>query len=307
MWVSIKTDSGIKCTLGTIYRHPKANLTKFNDRLYTVLQQIDNDKSIDMCYVAGDFNVNLINFDIHNPTETFLNNFISNSFLPCIHLPTRVTYKSSTLIDNIFMLQRKPKKAQNLTSGLFYSDISDHLPCFAILEYPSKIPPKPRPKIRVYNDASVQNFNRDLQGVDWSPIYNDENPSTSFQTFLDIYKKLFDEHFPLQTQSRKKSKQNPWMNKELNKMRKTRDKNKIKVIKGLLDEKEYKEHKNKTRKMMRKAQEEYYKDLFDEKQNGTKQMWKHLGVLLNPKRSKGPQMIKRLLSDGAKITETTCS
>ena len=90
------------------------------------------------------------------------------------------------------MLQRKPKKAQNLTSGLFYSDISDHLPCFAILEYPSKIPPKPRPKIRVYNDASIQNFNRDLQGVDWSPIYDgDANPSTSFKTFLDIYKKLF--------------------------------------------------------------------------------------------------------------------
>ena len=34
-----------------------------------------------------------------------------------------------------------------------------------------------------------------------------------------------------------------------------------------------------------------------------KQMWTHLGVMLNPKRSKGPQMIKRLLSDGANITE----
>ena len=77
----------------------------------------------------------------------------------------------------------------------------------------------------------------------------------------------------------------------------------IKVIQGLLNEKEYKEHKNKTRKMMRKAQEEYYKDLFDEKQNGMKQMWKHLGVMLNPKRSKGPHMIKRLLSDGTNITE----
>ena len=31
-----------------------------------------------------------------------------------------------------------------------------------------------------------------------------------------------------------------------------------------------------------------HKALFDEKQNGMKQMWKHLGVLLNPKRCKGP-------------------
>ena len=56
---------------------------------------------------------------------------------------------------------------------------------------------------------------------------------------------------------------------------------------------------------MRKAQEEYYKDLFDEKQNGMKQMWKHLGSMLNPKRCKGPQMIKRLFSDGENITENS--
>ena len=305
LWVSTETDNGIKSTLGIIYRHPKANLTKFNDKLYSVLQKIDSDKAIDMCYVVGDFNVNLINHDIHHPTEIFLNNFISNSFLPCIHLPTRVTYKSSTLIDNIFILQKKTKKVQNLTTGIFYSDISDHLPCFAILEYPSKIPKQPRPKVRVYNKASTQNFIQDLQNVDWRPIYDDVNPSSSFKTFLDIYKNLYDKNFPLQTQSRKKSKQNPWMTKELNNMRKTRDRNKIKVTQGILDEKEYKKHKNKTRQMMRKAQEEYYKDLFDEKQNGMKQMWKHLGSMLNPKRCKGPQMIKRLFSDGENITENS--
>ena len=55
--------------------------------------------------------------------------------------------------------------------------------------------------------------------------------------------------------------------------------------------------------MTRKAQEEYYKDLFDEKQNGMKQMWKHLRVMLNPKCCKGPQMIKQLLFDGPNITE----
>ena len=53
-----------------------------------------------------------------------------------------------------------------------------------------------------------------------------------------------------------------------------------------------------------KDQEEYYKDLLDEKQNGMKHMWKHLGVMLDPKRCKGPQMIKRLLSDGANINKT---
>ena len=146
--------SRLQCTIGIIYRHPKSNLTKFNDRLYSVLEKINSDKSIQTCFIAGDFNANLLNSDNHNPTETFLNNFISNGFLPCIQLPTRITYNSATLIDNIFLLQKKPKKDQHLTTGSFYSYITDHLPCFVLLEYPSKIPKKHRPKIRVYNEAS---------------------------------------------------------------------------------------------------------------------------------------------------------
>ena len=77
LWMSIETDSGIKCTRGTIYRRTKANLTKFNDRLYAAPQTIySSGKSIDMkyiCYVAGYFNVILTNFDLHNPTKTFIN------------------------------------------------------------------------------------------------------------------------------------------------------------------------------------------------------------------------------------------
>ena len=40
------------------------------------------------------------------------------------------------------------------------------------------------------------------------------------------------------------------------------------------------------------------------KQNGKKQMWKHLGLKLDPKYCKLPLMIKRLFSDCANITET---
>ena len=33
--------NGIKCTIGIIYRHSKSNLTKFKDRLYSVLEKIN--------------------------------------------------------------------------------------------------------------------------------------------------------------------------------------------------------------------------------------------------------------------------
>ena len=96
------------------------------------------------------------------------------------------------------------------------------------------------------------------------------------------------------------------MTKEfINKVIKIRDKNRLRVNKGLLDEEEYKIQRNKTKKMIRKAQENYYKKLFDDKHNGMKQMWNHLGTMLNPKRIKGPLMIKRITSEGKYITDNS--
>ena len=84
-------------------------------------------------------------------------------------------------------------------------------------------------------------------------------------------------------------------------MIKVRDKNRIRVNKGLLDEREYKRQRNNTRKMIRKAQEDYYRRLFDEKLTGMKRMWNHLGAMLNPNRIKGPLMIKRLFDNSRNL------
>ena len=52
--------------------------------------------------ISGDFNLNLIKYTQNRGVNQFLENILSNSFIPHITLPTRVTGKSATLIDNIF-------------------------------------------------------------------------------------------------------------------------------------------------------------------------------------------------------------
>ena len=53
-------------------------------------------------FLLGDFNVNLLNFNDHNPANEFLDSLVSNSFVPYILQPARLTSHSKTLIDNIF-------------------------------------------------------------------------------------------------------------------------------------------------------------------------------------------------------------
>ena len=109
--------------------------------------------------------------------------------------------------------------------------------------------------------------------------------------------------FPCKSCPEKKSKDKPWMTKELHKMRKTRDANRKKVNEGHLDIRTYKAHKNLTRKKMREAEKQYYTDIFDEKKNGILNMWRIIGKTLNPSREKSQNAIGRLLIDGKNVTD----
>ena len=74
------------------------------------------------------FNINLLNYDIHPPTNEFLDSLSSHYFLPHILQPSRVTTNSKTLTDNIFSNMAVP----NIISGNLTASILDHHPQFLV-------------------------------------------------------------------------------------------------------------------------------------------------------------------------------
>ena len=69
----------------------------------------------------GDYNINLLNYDVHNNTAEFTDMMYANSFIPLVTRPTRITQSSATLIDNIFT-----NDLENLATskqGIFVADI----------------------------------------------------------------------------------------------------------------------------------------------------------------------------------------
>ena len=76
----------------------------------------------------GDFNIDLLKSDENPHVNDFLNQMFSSSFQPLITRPTRITNSSATLIDNIFVNNLE----EIYTSGILFTDLSDHLPIFQI-------------------------------------------------------------------------------------------------------------------------------------------------------------------------------
>ena len=113
--------------VGVIYRHQSTDLTDFNcNYLNQLLENVSKkQKSISL---LGDFNVNFLNYNEHNQTNEFLDSLATNSFIPLILEPTRITSHSNTLIDNIVSNVIDP----DIISGNLTATISDHRPQFAI-------------------------------------------------------------------------------------------------------------------------------------------------------------------------------
>ena len=173
--------------IGTVYKHPSMNVSKFNHEYLTdILTKIKNEnKNI---ILMGDFNVNLINYYKNRGTYEFLEQLFNHNFTPQITLPSRITEKTATLIDNIFV----NGQTQKYNSGNITMSISDHLPQFIIIVENGK-GDKPANKTakttyKDYKNFDMDSFKMDLQGIDWILATHYNDVSLGFEAFLRLFK-----------------------------------------------------------------------------------------------------------------------
>ena len=147
--------------------------------------------------LAGDYNLDLKKCNTHSATEDFLNNLLAYSYSPTILHPTRISERSATLIDNIFV----KSLCIGYDSIIIYNDISDHFPVAIHLasNLNSKKALKSR-KARRFDTKSIENFVNDLDhDTRWVDVNNlcviNNNPSSAYELFHSIYKENFDKCF----------------------------------------------------------------------------------------------------------------
>ena len=211
-FIEIICDGSSNIIVSCIYRHPCMPLTEFNEDflqpLFVKLSSEHNKK----IYLMGDFNVDLLKADNHLNSSAFLDIIETNSFLPKILLPTRVTSKSRTLIDNIFTNQLD----HGCFSGNLDLSFSDHLPQFLITPvYNDSVPKKHNIFIRDMKGFNEDNFKSDIQTANWDELMNCDygDINHSFDRFLDKFNTILNKHAPLKKANKKeiKTQQKPWI------------------------------------------------------------------------------------------------
>ena len=273
--IEIVMDKGKNIVVGCFYRAPSSSIPEFCDELDLFLHEFGK-KNL---YVCGDFNIDLVCYDTNRDVKTFVDVLYSHSVYPTITRPTRVTINSATLIDNIFTncigVQMK--------SGIFCTDVSDHLPVFSICEEHKS---KPRTSVmkRCFSETNVNKFQTCLQDVDWSNVLSRQDTNTAYDLFRTELENVFDKCFPLE-KSKTKKVHKPWMTKGLvNACKKKHTLYKRFVTnRNAVTEGRYKLYKNKLVGILRVAKKNYYSELLELNKGNTKETWSIIKEVINKK------------------------
>ena len=192
-------------------------INDFND--YYLNELLDKlSKENKTIFLLGDFNINLLNYDIHLPTNEFLDSLSSHYFLPHILQPSRVTTNSKTLID-ISSNMAVP----NIISGDLTASILDHLPQFFVapIIFFNASYPKSNNYERDWARFDQENFVLDYFSVEWDNFLLSPNTNTekSFKTFIEQFESLLDTYAPLKkiSKNKLKFKDKPWITPGLQK------------------------------------------------------------------------------------------
>ena len=144
-------------TIGNIYRPPRHNdnnntVRQFCSELQPVISNISKHDS--NAIITGDFNIDLLQINERSEFQKYFDLFTTNGLFPCITLPTR---SSESLIDQIYCKLKDPK--QLVFSCVIDTMISDHYPCFAIVDILKSRKHKPKfVQIHNHDPAAFRSF-----------------------------------------------------------------------------------------------------------------------------------------------------
>ena len=282
LFIELEFSNKKKLVIGNFYRSPSTgvnNLTPtmqielFLEHFQGILDSITERKC--KAVLCGDFNLDLLSYNVHNYTADFVSMLFSAGFLQLISNPTRVSTNNNTatLIDHIWTNDIKDK----MVAGVITTYLSDHYSTFHLI---STNKHKPSPKVistRDFSDIKIESFKNDLNNLSYNEVYEKNNPTESYASFQNLFQAIFEKNFPVKEIRFNKNYHmiENWMTKGILRSRKKKFELQSKLSKAPSNENKemFKKYKNVYNKVLKNAKKIYYSNLLISNQNNLKKSW----------------------------------
>ena len=217
-----------------------------------------------------------IHKDVFNP--------LSNILIPTITKPTRITHRSATLIDNIYL---KINTKITARAGILITDLSDHMPVVCITSYKNKKYKNRKALIfeqRPFNENNLARISLELQQVDWSLMTN-MNVNEAYCHFIEKINQIVDEIAPIKQVKIPSHRiiRDPWMSSGLLKSSCTCNtlyRKSFVKSRGHQLTQTYTKYRNSYNQLKRTAKRIYYRNLFNEYKYDARKTWTTINTII---------------------------
>ena len=217
-------------------------------------------------HVLGDFNFNFIPEKKSFENKEWTNILLKYGLIQLVNVPTRVTKKSSTIIDHIYTNQ--PDRLCSVSVPCL--SISDHYPVCITRKIKQRLTKREHRVItyRSYKNFNTANFQNDLALKRLQYIESELDPNKAMTMLYDDLNSVLSKHAPLKQKRVKRLTQPGWFNSEVK--RYIIERNKLHKMK---DWENYKIMRNKVTSIIRKNKRDYFNNAIKDKSN-VKDLWK---------------------------------
>ena len=239
----------------------------------------------------GDFNIDILKYDSHSESTDFVDLMYTSFLLPYIVAPTRVTPRSSTLIDNIF----SNNIDDGSISGNLITTISDHFAQFLLLRdlKNSEQKTKTDQYKQDFSKLNKEHFEKDLKNTNWNSILETgkKDIDKSFESFLTTVNSIISDHAPLTKLSNKekKLKNKPWVTKGIlksiaqkDKIRRKQCRAKNQALRESLKAK-FKTYRNTINNLIRRSKANHYNNFFKSNKQNLIKTWQGIKEIIHSK------------------------
>ena len=261
---------------------------------------------------TGDFTINLLNVDLDEYAENFINLMLSNFFQPHILPPSRIILNSKpSLTDNIFLNSIE----HETLSGNLIMKISDHLPNFIFCKSINlKSTKKNRGFYCDYTNFKADSYIHDLMKSNLcEKLSLIEGADEQYNTFHNILLSNMQKHAPLKPVTRKMHKQRlkPWITKGILKSISIKNKYYKKYLKSKNSNwyKKYKYYRDLLNHLIRKSKKDYYASYFEKFQKNSKKLWCGVKDIINTQANKRNEAMTlningKIISDNKNVADS---
>ena len=237
---------------------------------------------------ADSLNLNIIimgdiNYDLLKTQNNVLNDkYLSLNSIYSLHQvntsePTRITHESATLLDHIIT-----NNLNNVQSyGVTHVGMSDHSLSYLVWKFSHQNDLPRTIQYRNFRNVVKEDFKNDLRNQPWKEIMSYSDLDEAVHKWHELLLEVVDKHLPTRKKRIRKNT-SPWMNSDIFKLMKKRDKAKKMACKNkdkdLMDN--YRILRNKVTAEVKKMKKMYYINKLQNTEGNPAQAWKTLKTLL---------------------------